>query len=84
MWSTDTPAHPEATPYIAGSLGISAGATTVASGALIAQGFGYSARIAIHPAHHTFGKLGNLKHIQINLWKQGVKGSGKVIRIPLP
>jgi len=30
MWSTDTPAAPQATPYIAGSLGVSAAAATTA------------------------------------------------------
>jgi RHS repeat-associated protein len=60
----------------------------VAEGALLAAGLGwgsgYSSRLAIHEAHHTFGNLGKLSHIQANLWKVGVRGSGKVIRIPLP
>jgi len=45
----------------------------------------YSMRLAKHPAHHTF-RLFNKKlpHLQVNLWKQGVRGSGKVLRIPLP
>jgi RHS repeat-associated protein len=41
-------------------------------------------RFAVHDAHHTFGKLGKLPHLQWNFWRQGVKGSGFPIRIPLP
>jgi len=45
--------------------------------------FGY--RFAKHPAHHRFGRLGKLPHYQLNIWKYGVKGSGRTIyRIPLP
>ena len=45
---------------------------------------GYTSKVAIHGAHHTFGSWGKLSHLQINLWKVGVKGSSKVLRIPLP
>jgi len=41
-------------------------------------------KIAHHGAHHTFGSLGRLPHIQINAWRPGVPGSGGVFRIPLP
>ncbi|PIQ86896.1 MAG: hypothetical protein COV74_02960 [Candidatus Omnitrophica bacterium CG11_big_fil_rev_8_21_14_0_20_45_26] len=45
---------------------------------------GWSSRVMVHGAHHTFGRLGKLKHIQVNYWKPGVKGSGRSFRIPLP
>ena len=45
---------------------------------------GIGTRLAIHDAHHAFGVLGDLPHIQLNWWRIGVKGSGGVIRIPLP
>ncbi|MBS3934904.1 MAG: hypothetical protein KGZ43_01920 [Sulfuritalea sp.] len=41
-------------------------------------------RIAHHSAHHTFGSLGRLPHIQFNAWRPGVSGSGGAFRIPLP
>jgi RHS repeat-associated protein len=51
-------------------------------GALKSCGIG--TRIAIHDAHHVFGALGPLPHVQLNWWKSGVKGSGGAFRIPLP
>ncbi|MBN1907069.1 MAG: RHS repeat-associated core domain-containing protein [Deltaproteobacteria bacterium] len=42
------------------------------------------AKIAIHAPHHSFGSLGKLSHIQIIIWKEGVKGTHKILRIPLP
>ncbi len=45
---------------------------------------GMQSRIAWHGAHHTFGKWGRLKHIQINFWIRGVRNSGSAIRFPLP
>jgi hypothetical protein len=41
-------------------------------------------RIAHHSAHHSFGSLGRLPHIQFNAWRPGVSGSGGAFRIPLP
>ena len=41
-------------------------------------------RIAHHSAHHTFGSLGRLPHLQLNTWRPGVSGSGGAFRIPLP
>ena len=41
-------------------------------------------KFAIHGAHHTFGSLGKLAHLQLNLWRRGVKGSSWVKRLPLP
>ena len=56
-------------------------ANIAATGIAIA---GLSGRVAIHGAHHTFGNLGRLHHLQLNLWRAGVKGSGRVLRLPLP
>lgn len=41
-------------------------------------------KLAIHPAHHRFGRLGKLAHIQLNSWLKGVSGSTYAKRIPLP
>jgi hypothetical protein len=41
-------------------------------------------KIKLHGAHHTFGRLGKRKHIQMMIYRQGVKRSHKIIRIPLP
>lgn len=41
-------------------------------------------RIAHHSAHHTFGSLGRLPHLQMNYWRPGISGSGGAIRLPLP
>ena len=67
-----------------GSLGISVAATITAGGFGVAELMGYNTKVALHSAHHYFRNLGKLKHIQVNIWKRGVKGSGKVLRIPLP
>ncbi len=53
-------------------------------GASAARAAGVQTRVAVHGAHHTFGRLGKLFHAQINWWRVGVKGSGGVFRIPLP
>ena len=45
---------------------------------------GLRTRVAVHDAHHTFGALGRLSHIQINIWRQGIRASGRALRIPLP
>jgi RHS repeat-associated protein len=62
--------------------------TDVAEGAEAAiaasRAAGWGGKLAVHTAHHQFGSLGRLSHLQANVWKMGVKGSGKVFRIPLP
>ena len=46
-----------------------------------AKKLGYEARVDVHDAVHTFAQYGQkAEHIQINIWKAGAKGSGKVIR----
>jgi RHS repeat-associated protein len=54
------------------------------SGAGIARAAGWTSKISIHGAHHPFGSLGKLSHIQITIWKIGLRGSGRNFRIPLP
>ena len=44
----------------------------------------WAGKIAAHPAHHTFGNWGRLPHVQLNLWRVGVKGSGSAMRVPMP
>ena len=48
-----------------------------------ARGF-WAGKIAAHPAHHSFGAWGRLPHVQLNLWRIGVKGSGSAMRVPVP
>lgn len=48
-----------------------------------ARGF-WAGKIARHPAHHRFGVWGRLPHVQLNLWRVGVKGSGSAMRVPVP
>ena len=45
---------------------------------------GRDIKCAVHGPHHPFGRLGKLPHLQWNWWQPGVRGSGGVIRIPLP
>ena len=67
-------------------LAVIGGATAGACGVAAATA-SYSGILAIHAAHHTFWLLGGKKlpHIQLNVWRPGVKDSGMtVFRIPLP
>ena len=65
------------------ALGVSIGATFCAIGAGIGVIPNYSFKFGIHPAEHYFPEYGEkLRHLQINKWLQGVKGSGKVWRYP--
>jgi RHS repeat-associated protein len=41
-------------------------------------------KIAIHGAHHAFRWIGKARHIQIMLWRAGIKGSHHILRIPFP
>jgi RHS repeat-associated protein len=59
-----------------------AAAATAAAVAIDAAGI--STRIACHGSHHEFGPLGRLRHVQLNWWQAGVKGSGGALRIPVP
>lgn len=43
----------------------------------------WAGKIGSHEAHHRFGRLGRLPHLQLNLWRIGVKGSGISLRLPL-
>jgi hypothetical protein len=43
----------------------------------------WAGKLAAHKAHHRFGTLGALPHIQVNMWRVGVKGSGTAVRLPL-
>jgi RHS repeat-associated protein len=63
-----------ATFWVEGALSLGAGA----------EAAGWRVRFGLHDAHHSFGKLGKLPHLQWNTWRQGVKGSGRAFRIPLP
>lgn len=40
-------------------------------------------KIGSHGPHHRFGDLGRLPHLQVNVWRIGVKGSGRYLRLPL-
>lgn len=43
----------------------------------------FALKVASHTAHHRFGRLGRLPHLQVNTWRVGVKGSGSAMRLPL-
>lgn len=45
--------------------------------------YGWTSKIAIHPPHHTFGKLGKLWHLQVIFFKKGVKESDRIFRVPI-
>lgn len=47
------------------------------------QAGAWAGKIGSHEAHHHFGSLGRLPHLQVNLWRVGVKGSGVSYRLPL-
>jgi RHS repeat-associated protein len=70
--------------YTAGQVAGAADAIAIAGLATAAGAVGLETRVAIHGAHHTFGPLGRLAHLQLNWWRVGVKGSGGAFRIPLP
>lgn len=44
----------------------------------------WAGKIGAHAAHHRFGSLGRQPHVQLNVWRVGVKGSGVSFRLPLP
>jgi RHS repeat-associated protein len=70
--------------YTSGQVAGAADAIAIAGLSTAAVAAGLQTRVAIHGAHHTFGPLGRLAHLQLNWWRAGVKGSGGVFRIPLP
>jgi hypothetical protein len=64
---------------------VAGGVTGAAEAGLgAARAAGWTSRIAIHEAHHTFPIIGDAVHAQVNVWKIGAKGSGfTLLRIPL-
>src|SRR5690606_9003078 len=71
-----TPATSDAT-----ALTLAGGA--IAGRALALQEAGWTGRLALHDAHHSFPLLGNQPHLQLNLWQTGVSGSGMAFRLPI-
>jgi hypothetical protein len=43
----------------------------------------WAGKFGAHRAHHGFERFGRLPHLQLNLWRIGVKGSGRAFRMPL-
>lgn len=73
----------ESGQYAAGQ--VAGGAAGTALGGLTAaRAAGVTSRVAIHGAHHVFPLVGRAAHVQVNVWRIGVKGSGVAFRIPLP
>lgn len=66
------------------SQGFAHGSLIAAEAAALCKitGFNPSIKMGFHPPHHNFPGRGPRPHFQINTWKSGVKGSGKVWRIP--
>ncbi len=78
---TNSVVDKQSSTYTAGK--ISGYALEAAAGGVVAKSLSrYGARLAVHGPHHTFGRLGRLPHVQLNIWKKGVKGSGKAFRLP--
>ncbi|HEY3354144.1 MAG TPA: RHS repeat-associated core domain-containing protein [Polyangia bacterium] len=68
--------------YLAGAEVVAAaGPAAVSAGAALS---GTMIKVAYHQSHHCFGRLGRLAHLQVTLWRQGVKGSHSNFRVPLP
>jgi RHS repeat-associated protein len=67
---------------VAGDLGQTAIPVVGALGKL--KRVGYAGKLALHTAHHTFGRWGKLSHLQVTIYRQGVKGSHWIKRLPLP
>lgn len=44
----------------------------------------WAGKLGSHAAHHRFGTFGRLPHLQLNVWRVGVKGSGTAYRLPRP
>lgn len=43
----------------------------------------WAGKVGSHEAHHRFGAFGRLPHVQVNVWRVGIKGSGISYRLPL-
>jgi RHS repeat-associated protein len=64
-----------------------ASAVVGAVGAVAATGgemVGLGVKFGVHSAHHTFQVLGRAAHLQLNVWRVGVKGSQWALRLPIP
>lgn len=48
-----------------------------------AQAGAWAGKVGAHAAHHCFGERGAMPHLQLNLWRIGVKGSGIAVRVPI-
>jgi len=70
--------------YYTGGAITGIGADLALGGAGALKAAGYSTKIAIHGAKHPFKYIGKWSHVQLNIWKKGVDGSGIPFRIPLP
>ena len=84
MWACEDCVAYQSGVYTAGE--VTGGVAGLAEGglALARAGYGVTSRIAIHAAHHTFPLVGEAAHVQLNVWRIGVKESGWAFRIPLP
>jgi hypothetical protein len=43
----------------------------------------WAGKLGSHSAHHRFGEFGRLPHVQLNVWRVGIKGSGVALRVPV-
>lgn len=83
IWDCSDCVDYESGMYTAGQ--VTGGVTAVAGAALgVARAAGVTSRVAVHGAHHAFPLVGRAAHIQLNVWRIGVSGSGRALRIPLP
>ena len=47
------------------------------------RGSRFGLRVAYDGPHHRFPVIGHRSHLQLNVWRTGVSGSGSVWRLPL-
>jgi hypothetical protein len=91
-WGGDALCRPGQVPIATGNLGHDAldNAVNLGIGAPFGAGLsaadiaaGARAKVALHEAHHAFWGT-NMRHIQMTIWRVGVKGSGINLRVPWP
>ena len=79
---------------ISSELGESGGEVIISGAGLVLGGvagaigklasLGIKVKVGFHAAHHSFKWIGKARHIQLNTWRAGVKGSDRAYRLPIP
>lgn len=69
--------------YTAGQVAGAVNGAALAGGAA-AHRFGWRSKITWDKANHYFGRFDRLPHLQFLIFREGVKNSHRIMRIPLP